>query len=192
MSDPQLADVARFCNRYYFAVLQSCQLSLYATSHQFTVHTVLPWPTVKFGVDMTKASRKEMLSRRQTLLPPAVSQQDSRNAACSHKQQSYGFQQAKRLQGSRLNPSLALTGTRTSRWSTRSRAAGAAFCYIWHSEMAQSQVPDPVLLTARYPDIEMEHEIAGGGAAAPGDSVTVEVSLQRALEGDLTPVDAAR
>jgi pre-mRNA-splicing helicase BRR2 len=59
-------------------------------------------------------------------------------------------------------------------------------------QMSDQQLADVARFCNRYPDIEMEHALQGGAAAAPGDPVTVEVTLQRAQEGDAGPVDAAR
>lgn len=60
-------------------------------------------------------------------------------------------------------------------------------------QMSDQQLTDVARFCNRYPDIEMEHALQGGaGAAAPGDPVTVEVTLQRAQEGEAGPVDAAR
>ena len=58
--------------------------------------------------------------------------------------------------------------------------------------MSDQQLADVARFCNRYPDIEMEHALQGGAGAAPGDPVTVEVTLQRAQEGDAGPVDAAR
>lgn len=58
--------------------------------------------------------------------------------------------------------------------------------------MSDPQLVDVARFCNRYPDIEMEHALAAGAGAAPGDPVTVEVSLQRAQEGELGPVDASR
>jgi hypothetical protein len=58
--------------------------------------------------------------------------------------------------------------------------------------MSDPQLADVARFCNRYPDIEMEHALQGGAGAAPGDPVTVEVTLRRAQEGDVGPVDAAR
>ena len=59
--------------------------------------------------------------------------------------------------------------------------------------MSDQQLADVARFCNRYPDIEMEHALGSCAAsAAPGDPVTVEVTLQRAQEGEVGPVDAAR
>ncbi len=37
----------------------------------------------------------------------------------------------------------------------------------------------PPVAACRYPDIQMSHEVVGGGQVGPGESVTVAVSLER-------------
>ena len=38
----------------------------------------------------------------------------------------------------------------------------------------------------------MTHALKGGETVSAGDTITVEVTLERALQGDLPPVDASR
>jgi pre-mRNA-splicing helicase BRR2 len=59
-------------------------------------------------------------------------------------------------------------------------------------QMSDQQLADVARFCNRYPDIEMEHALQGAAGAGAGDPVTVEVTLQRAQEGDAGPVDAAR
>mmetsp|Transcript_21253 Transcript_21253/g.29469 ORF Transcript_21253/g.29469 Transcript_21253/m.29469 type:complete len:287 (-) Transcript_21253:196-1056(-) len=44
----------------------------------------------------------------------------------------------------------------------------------------------------RYPDIDIKYEVVDSAGITTGDPVTVVVALERDLEGDLTPVEAAR
>ena len=59
-------------------------------------------------------------------------------------------------------------------------------------QMSESQLSDIARFCNRYPDIQMTHAVAGAGDLTAGEPVTVEVTLERALEGDLAPVDAPR
>ncbi len=59
-------------------------------------------------------------------------------------------------------------------------------------QMSESQLSDIARFCNRYPDIQMTHAVAGAEGLAAGEAVTVEVTLERALEGDLAPVDAPR
>lgn len=44
----------------------------------------------------------------------------------------------------------------------------------------------------RYPDIDVKYEIADKDELTTGDAVTVMVTLERELEGELGPVEAVR
>ena len=59
-------------------------------------------------------------------------------------------------------------------------------------QMSESQLSDIARFCNRYPDIQMAHAVPGAEGLTAGEAVTVEVTLERALEGDLAPVDAPR
>lgn len=59
-------------------------------------------------------------------------------------------------------------------------------------QMSESQLSDIARFCNRYPDIQMTHAVANAHDLTAGESATVEVTLERALEGDLAPVDAPR
>ena len=59
-------------------------------------------------------------------------------------------------------------------------------------QMSTSQLGDVARVCGRYPDIQLEHSLPQGSTYAPGDTVTVDVELQRSQEGELPPVDAPR
>ncbi len=59
-------------------------------------------------------------------------------------------------------------------------------------QMSDGQLSDIARFCNRYPDIQMTHALADADGVTAGEPVTVEVTLERALEGELTPVDASR
>jgi pre-mRNA-splicing helicase BRR2 len=59
-------------------------------------------------------------------------------------------------------------------------------------QMSGQQLEDVARVCNRYPDIQLSHTLAGGKEAGAGESVLLQVDLERELEGELRPVDAPR
>lgn len=61
-------------------------------------------------------------------------------------------------------------------------------------QMSDPQLLDIARFCNRFPNIDMTYEVLGGGGAKTGDDVTLQVTLERDLEGrsEVGPVDAPR
>ncbi|KAJ1698273.1 hypothetical protein LUZ63_006785 [Rhynchospora breviuscula] len=61
-------------------------------------------------------------------------------------------------------------------------------------QMSDAQLMDIVRFCNRYPNIDMAYEVLDGEDVGPGDNVTLQVTLERDLEGmsEVGPVDAQR